>query len=681
MRRHLLSSLCYLATPVCIALSARAVSAAPAQVTIHATRAVLLADGKQQTDILAEVRDANGRQLNGVEVQFQLIGGGSLSETRVVAAGGVAHTQLTAASVAGVAHLTATAIGGSFGVSNVLDIIYTDDPSDTFLGNSYVLVTGPAYLAYSASITDRIIEAQGKNGAARLTYHNYEISADRLQLKCDENNIVRATTNVTLKRGKDVIHAARLYFSLTQGEGYAIADNNGKLEPVHITSDARLKTAPPTGHIPDSYFQLPDLQTKLVVVARSITYLPGEKIQFRRPRFYQDGAQILSLPYYEMSLTSDELFSDHFISVGTNGLGLEVPFYYSLSPHNAGIVTIRHQEQLGRSYFSQENGWGVDIMQSYNTDGSNRAEGAYGFANLLHNDWDFRWSHNQEFSHSTQGNFYIDFPQHDSVFASTDLTRNFKQFKVGLDASGGDSFLDGSTNMHTSLYAETQPHRLLGSKILEFTVGTKFTTERYSGVNSNLTAQQQSVQQGIPLPLSPTINESNQEATFRAFTRPISLDTRTTLTSSFTYGHLWSPTSVVTGAEGIGEVAISRAIGGNALLGLNYSYRSMPTGLMGFNGKSLVSLNYSVSLNKRLQFTLFGSSYLDATSTSVLGDVAYRLNNDWRLLSAVTLQEYGGVNYNDLEFTIGRRVGARELQLTYSTYAHRISFDLTATRW
>jgi hypothetical protein len=676
MRRYLLSTLC-LAAPIAVAISARPAQAAPVQVTIRATRAVLLADGKQQTDIIADVRDVNGRTLSAVEVQFQLIGGGTLTQTRVQAFGGTAHTQLISATIPGTAHITATAIGG--GVSNVLDVIYTDDPDETFQGNGYVLVTGSAYLAYSASLMDRVIEAQGKNGAAHVAFRNFEISADRLQLKCDENNVVRATTNVILKRGKTVIHASRLYYSLSQGEGYAIAEVDGKLAPVHITGD-HLKMEPPVGHIPDSYFMLPETHTNLVVVARSITYFPGEKLQFRRARFYQDQVQILSLPYYEMSLTSDELFSDHFISVGSSGLGLDIPFYYDLSPRTSGIVYLRHQQQLGRSYFSQESGFAVDVIQSYNSQGDHRYEGAYGFTDLMHSDWGFRWSHTQELTSSAQGTFYLDFPHHDSIFSSADLTQNFKLFRVGLDTSYGDSFADGSKNERTSLYAETQAHRLMGSKLLYFTLGTRFTTEHYSTGSANLTAQQQAIQQGLPLPLTPAISETSQEATMRTFIRPIMLDPRTTFTGSLTLGQVWSKANA-TGSEGIGELALTRTYKSGATMGLNYSYRSLPGGLTGPTGKHLVSLNYNVSVAKRLQVTLYGSSYLDYNNTSMLADMAYRINNNWRLLSAATFQTYSGQNYKDLEFTLGRRIGARELELTYSTYLHRFSVDLTATRW
>jgi hypothetical protein len=234
--------------------------------------------------------------------------------------------------------------------------------------------------------------------------------------------------------------------------------------------------------------------------------------------------------------------------------------------------------------------------------------------------------------------------------------------------------------MRASLYAETQPHRLLGAQGLLFTFGTRFTSEHDDNATTTaLTTAQQQLQNGLPLPLTPAISETSQEVTMRAFTRPVALDKRTNMTASFTYGHVFS-SPIDSGQEGIGELALLRAVPGGTM-SLNYSYRSLPTGLTGANGKHLVSAGYNVAVSKRFEFSLNGSDYLDADSQSLLGDLIYRINSNWRILGLATLQRYASQTYNDLEFTLGRRIGARELQLTYSTYNKRISFDFTATRW
>src|SRR5581483_725970 len=140
-------------------------------------------------------------------------------------------------------------------------------PAATFEGNSYMMITAASYLAYSA--TDRVIEGQGKNGGAKLTYRNMELTADRLQVRCDDL-IVRASDNVVLKRGGHVFRASRLYYSLQSGQGYAIAELDDKLQPVVLSGERLRVEASPTP-IPSSYMIFPELQVKLVIVARAIT--------------------------------------------------------------------------------------------------------------------------------------------------------------------------------------------------------------------------------------------------------------------------------------------------------------------------------------------------------------------------------------------------------------------------
>lgn len=645
----LTSALCFGAT-----VSARAVQYT---ITLSATRTILLANGKQATQLTAQVRDGSGRPVNGgLEVQFNTTAG-TLTQARVEVFSGVARTQLTSSPVVGVAHVTAS-ISSAF--SPPLDIVFTDDPDATFVGNNYMLVTGSSYLAYSA--TDRVIEAQGKSGGAHVTFRNLDLSADRVQIRCDDS-VVRASTNIVLKRGKETVKAIRLFYSLTSGQGYAIAENKDGHYNQVVISGENLVQSPPSGVIPTSYFNFPEMQIKLVVVARSITYFPNDRLQFRRARFFQDQTQILSLPYYEMQLNTQELFSDHFISVGTNGLGLELPFYYNLSPRTSGILTLRHQQSLGRGYYAYQPGWAIDLVQGYSSQGDHRYEGAYGFTGLTRGDWGFQWNHSQEFNSATQGNFTVDFPQHQGVYTSTSMSAQTKLFRFGGDASIGQTFTNPATTLNSDFYAETNPHRFGVSHDFFYTFGTKFTSGRTDSrdVLSNF-------------------SQTTEEMTTRLFTRPVPLDARTTLNNSFTLGHVWSDTGS-NGFVGLATVSLDRTLPGGGTVNLTYDLVSRPAGLLDQTGTHRVSLNYTLASAKRLQVSLFGSTFLDTSDSTLVADAVYRLDNQWRLMFSATLQAFQGESYKDLELTIGRRVGARELQLTYSTFYRRLSVDLTATRF
>lgn len=637
---------------ILLALSHSAAGAGTLTVQLSATRMMLLADGKQSTEITALVRDGGRPSTIPVDVQFQTTSG-QLSEQRVLATGGIARVRLTSSPIAGTAHVTAFIQSGG---SDVIDVVFTDDPEATFGGNGYMSISASSYLAYSA--TDRVIEGQGKNGGAKLTYRNMEITADRLQLRCDDS-ILRAHDNVILKRGKHIIHASRLYYSLQSGQGYAIMERQGKLKPVTLSGEAVVIQDSPTP-IPSSYMYMLQTQIKLVIVSRGITYFPGDKLQFRRPRFYQDQQQIMSLPYYELPINSQELFSDQFISVGTSGLGLELPFYYNLTPRSTGILYLRHQQQLGRSYYSTTPGWSVDVIQGYNSQGDHRYEGAYGFTGLTRGDWGFRWTHNQEFNADTQGNFNLDFPQHQGVYSTAYFSQQSRAFRWGANLGAGQTFVSPLvTDLNSDFFAETQPKPL--SKNMMYVFGTDFSSGRTDST-------------GL------ATSDSTQTLTARAFTRPILLDRRTTLNNSFTVGQLWS-SGGSSGMIGLASLSLDHTAPGGHVMTMTYDFVMRPNTSSETFGNHRVGVSYSLTSKKRFQATLFGSTFLDAKASSLFADAVYRLDGRWRILTSVTLQTFGSDSYNDIQFTIGRRVGARELQLTYSTYNKRLSFDMTATRF
>ncbi len=621
-------------------------------------RTALLANGKDGIDLIAEVRDPSGRPVgNNVVVQFQT-SMGTLTALQVPAFGGVARTRLTS-TVIGTARISAFAPG--YGVSQPIEIIFTDEAEAIFGGNSYINIVGNSYLAYST--TDRVIDAQGKNGGAKITYRNIEVTANRIQLRC-EDNLLRAAGGVRLKRGKVELKAERLYYSLQSGQGYILAERDGHQQIYYLSGENLIEQ--PSAPIPNSYLLFPELQVKLMVVARGITYFPGDRLQFRRPRFFQDQTQILSLPFYELPLNSTELFSDQFISVGTNGLGLELPIYYGLSPRKTGIVYLRHQQQLGRGYFANNPGWSVDVVQGYSQQGGDsRYEGAFGLIGMTRGDWGLRWTHNHEFNQSSQATMYLDFPQHNSVYSSLTYNQQSKKFRWGSNLSAGQTFLAPvDSSIRSDFYGESQPRHLLNSKNFLYTLGANVSTVNTRSSNVDFG----------------NYNETTRSVTMRAFSRPMRLDTRTSLTSSFSMGNQWTSLGR-NGFNGLASMAMDHTIPGGGNIGATYDLVVQPAGQFISSGNHRVGLTYNIVLNKKMQASFFGSAFLDAPDASFLADVSYRIDNDWRVLSAVTLQRFSSQKFQDIQLTIGRRIGARELQLTYSTFNKRVSLDLTATRF
>jgi hypothetical protein len=375
----------------------------------------------------------------------------------------------------------------------------------------------------------------------------------------------------------------------------------------------------------------------------------------------------MTLPYYELPLYSEELFTDQFISVGTNGFGLELPVYYNMTPQSQGAVVLRHQQQSGRSFFSTTPGWAVDVVQSYSTFGSRRSEGSFGFTGLLNRGWGFRWNHNQEINSQTQGTFLLDFPQHQGVLGSVNLTQQGRKLRWGANLAAGRTFAGASeSNLRSDLFLETQPERIGRSKDWMYTFGTTVTT-------SYLDSQRFGVG---------NISETAQSLTMRAFSRPLSFGSRTTLNTSFTLGHTWIYSgNSASGLTALATLALDHNLGKAGALNLTYDLIEQPGVYYLGNGKHRMSLTYAVAASKRLQASVFGSAFLDTQDATLWGDLSYGFAKDWRLITSLTYQKYAGANFQDVQFTIGRRFGARELQLTYSTYLKRLSIDFTATRF
>ncbi len=659
MKKHtpftfvLFASLCLLALPgVC--------KAAESLITLSATRDVILADGRQQTVIIANVRDSSGNPLNGATVEFQT-SAGTLTENSAVTVNGVARTRLTSATTTGIANVVAFADGQALGASKTLQIYFTNDPQATVQGNEYITITGK-YVAYST--TDHMIYASSINGGALLTYRNFSVRADTLELQANNNANVRAQGDVLLKRGKSVVHAVSLNYSMATGQGYAIALWKGRMQQVTI-GGMNLQMAAPHGFIPPRLLALHPIQTRLVVVAHSITYMPGSKLQFRGASFYQDDAKILTLPFYEMGVNDHQLFSDHFLSIGTTGLGLTLPFYYDLSPRTSGEIILQHQQQLGRGYYSTDPGWSLDLLEGYNGGGDNAYQGKYGFTGLTRGNWGFQWTHSQSFGPNTQGALYLDFPNHNGVFGDVNLNSQMKRMSVGLDLSAGESFVAGSSSsVLADAYIESVPHSFKALPGMFYSLGTR--------VNYGVTNSAD--------PLTQAADSSSGEVSLRFFTRPRALDRLTTFSQSYTFAHIWT-TGPYSGFKGLIDYSLSHTFHKGGDVSLSYDYISTPLSALDSGGKHRISLSWRLPPVKRFGAELFGTSYLDAPSASFLADMVYRLDNRWRLLFSSTLHTDNISSFRDLEFTIGRRIGARELQLTYSTYSKRFSVDLTSTNW
>src|SRR5207237_171168 len=163
---------------------------------------------------------------------------------------------------------TVTATSGLGGLAKI-EIVFTDDPSETFLGNAFATVFSNNSTIYSA--VDKVVEATGRPrpdptvgfAGAHLSYRNVEIFAEQLQVDCT-TSAVKAIGNISLRRGNKRLNCGRLSYQLTTGNGVAIAEIDNRLRPVRLKGrDMKVEpivvTDPAAIAIPPGEFELKDL--------------------------------------------------------------------------------------------------------------------------------------------------------------------------------------------------------------------------------------------------------------------------------------------------------------------------------------------------------------------------------------------------------------------------------------
>ena len=636
-------------------------------IKLRANRTAILNDGRDASEIVAEVRDNTGNFVtNGTSVRFDTTKGGfqpGMSPSiSVTTQSGQARVRLV-----GLEKATARVFASMQGaVSEPVEVILTNDATETFQGNAYIDLLGTKSLLYSAN--ERVLEATGqqrKEGekglpGASLTFRNIEIIADTIQLNCTDN-VIRAIGNVRISRGGKHLQCLRLNFPLLGRDGFAITETDRKIVPVKVRS-SDLSTTPATDGIAAIIFQLADISAAPQLISASqVRLFPGEKLQFKRPKFYTDGQKLVSMPYYSLPLYSTQLFTDQFISVGTQGLGIEVPLYYDLSPGSTGIFHVRLGERSGRGNFATRPGWSLDLVQQYNSTGAaRRYTGELGLTGISRTDWGFRWNHSQEFNTDTRGSFFLDIPQHRSLFASTNLNRDFGPLHLGLNLSGNRS-LSGyhASGSEADAYLETTPRK----------VGKTGYMMAYGATASAAHNKNEGFANSI----------ASEGVQTRFYSKPYMLGAGTTITNYISIGHAWTNQGR-SGPSLLTSLTANHTFSGGANLQMTYDYSHTPAAFV-YAGNHRLSTNLVMNGGGKWNLYFYNSTLLDATSSTTIGDFNYSIAPRWRMTLSATMQTYVGAQYRDYQFGFARNIGGRDFVLSYSTFSHRFFFDLEASRF
>jgi len=620
-------------------------------VFLSANPDAIVADGKSVATIGAEIRDYSGNTVpDGSVVSFSSSLG--TIQATVTTTAGVARARLTSGTVTGTATVSAWVTqGGAVGQIKVELLA----PGTEIPRQSFVTISSDAYLAYD--MQRGTIDA---SGGARILHKGLSVTTDEAQidvqagtLKCRRRS---GGAPVKLVRGGKSLDVDFLYYRLSDMKGNAIAEStSGKIERLAVRG-ADLAVQPETGEIPDSYFRFADLSGSTALIkASSITVRPRTDIQFRRAQVYVDGKRVLSMPFHviAMGTSASSTSGSQYLGWGTNGLRIDVPLYYSLSPSSTGSFHLRRGQQAGWGFYSANAGWAFDLVQDYATAAG--AQGSFALNRITGRDWGVHWNHSQELDSGSRVYSYLEFPAHRDLFGMLNLSKPLSRASLGVNLYG--SKLRGQPGAaSTDVYVQSLPKPVARwAANYVFLARTSYATD-------------------------PGLSGSHMGAglQMQVFGRPVSLSRRTSLATSLSFGQDWGGWR--SGFTVFGNASLNHRLGQASNAGLLYSYTLDPA-IPGLYGRHRLSASLVYAPSRRWQAHLFSTYTLDAQLSSTFADVSYQIRPGWRVNLLQTLQAYGNLRFSDTEVALGKAIGENEIMLVWSKSRGKLRLEFAAARF
>jgi hypothetical protein len=660
-----------------------------AAVILSAAPGVIMADGRSSTTITATMSGLNGSQVSdGTVVRFATTAG-TLSQSAVSSVGGVARVTLTSSPVPGFASVSATFIGSNGSGSGQYQVEFTSEKelANTDQGEAdWIRVFSPDYLAYSAD--SKIIDASSKNRGVKFSYHGLVILADALQADMSSGEI--RARNALMERGNHQLAVRLLSYNITSAAGQALSDNvpgSTTVQMVAINGSNLSISTVPHDDFNGSALEFVDISdSRVLITASSVAVRMNDKIQLKHASIYVDSKRIVSMPFQIMPLQTNEIFGQQLVGYGSDGLFLDVPYYAAVSPKSTSAFYLRSataSEQDG-TYYNDRAPIALDYVNTYGSfDG--KVTGNFDIMGLSTQHWGAQWTHTEQFSNSLHGYFYVDAPEHNSLFASSNLAQQFRGFSLNLNAQQSNSAaFDGysSSDENFETYLQTDPHRLNGSP------------QHGLFYSEALTVQTSLIRSIVPNFPSTTQTISTRSAGLNLFTSPFKITSKSQFTDSINFSQAESNTTGTTGVTANAVMNLNTRFSNTTSSTLSYDFSHDPVaGNVQNNAADPLATtpvvnqsNYSASFNMapkdHLWNTVLMSTYSDPLGdTSFSAGFNYYPSTSWQVGFSDAYSQFGGIAYRDFGFSLGRRIGSREIELDWSSIDQRFRVNMGSAQF
>lgn len=614
----------------------------------------IVADSYSTTVVSAEVRDSSGRAVpDGTSVDFSTSLGTIERNAQTVA--GVARARLQSDTTIGTAVVSAVVSRGNAVAQLRVDFLA---PGTEMFDESFISVESPKHLGYD--VGQSVIDAAG---GVSIYHRGLSIKAESAQIDV-RRNILKAKAklggdNIVLKHGDETVNASALYYDFNSMRGVIITPaEDGAQKLVFRGND--MHTEPPEENAKATSFEFdPITEARMFVKARSIFIRPGEEIKFKRATFYVEGKRLVNMPLYVLSLNSGTGGMDRMLTYGTDGLRLDLPVYYSLTPATTGAVRIKHSEPGGWGYYSGESGWQVDVQQEYNSGGS--TEGQLTLDRVTTGSWGINWDQRHEFADDSQLYTSFQFPEHRDLFGTADYSKPLGDYNLRINFRGNKT-RNAEMRYSTYTYLQSNPKPLM-SGALSYALTTRLSYDSNLGKTYSSSGGE-----------TTTTSKVGTGLGLQFYGKPLQFGPNGSLSSSLALARDWG--GGFPGTNINANLGYYHYLGDMGQIGLAYSYSWSDSG-SGYKSQRL-SGDCSLRLSSKLSTSFYVTRYLNDSSTSIDAQLGYAFMPGWRLDLLGTYQKFGDYKYSDAEYALVKAIGSQEARLIWSQSRKKFRLEFSA---
>ncbi len=645
MRRLLILALVTLPCQVVLAQSERV---GTYRVQVSVTPRQVPADGKSQARLRVEVKASNGTAApEGTQIvvhtDLGLLSIGSTGQQAALTvrtSGGFALLYASS-SDAGTATITVQ-VGGSRSLAYV-DFLPEGEAATP---EARVLDVTGGWVGYCMELG--LIEARDR---ARLKFGKLVIECGTVAQVNVQSMTIRAQ-DVVIRRGDTKLAGEDLYFDLLAKRGVLRRFGDEHLERVFFDAIG-LRPLDSQWDVPEDAFKLDKREADGWMVARSISLFVHEKIVLRQASLWMQEQKLFSFPpYWIIGLPgySGATNSQALGMTSDGGLALDFPFFYRVTDRSTGAIRIQHGTMAGG--VMSRRGWSLAVSEEYR-DGAG-TEGSVVVAGLPRDDWGFEWRDARPVMGSGYGYFSFAMPDHQSMFVDSSTYSEMAGGRLNLQA-----YLDDpqASKDDYGLVGDwlRDPHPLGRGGHLTYRVGTSLGVRDYASDTDG------------PLFVNELYSELDLGS--RAWSK------KTHFSPVLTNVYAWDSGGYHENSLRA-QLRLDHEVKQAFTLGLDYS-AEWQQGNSGGDG-----FDHSVGFNARASqaekwATYFTATY-DLTESDLYGcfNFDYFLSKQWRTGLLATYYDFSSSEYQDLELSLSRMFGERDVTLSYSTYTGRISVGI-----